>query len=82
MKRASLNFYRKVFAGTGVQIEVVQGQKNFEREYPCLAAVNRAASGQERHDGRVIWITYQPEGKIWFQLGKFTHRVGCVSHGG
>jgi len=57
-------YVRKVFAGTGVQIEVVQGQKNFEREYPCLAAVNRAASGQERHDGRVIWITYQPQGEV------------------
>merc|ERR1712080_681645 len=54
----------KVFQGTGVDIEVVQGQANFEREYPCLAAVNRCASGQERHDGRVIWLTYKPPGNV------------------
>jgi len=57
-------YVRKVFQGTGVDIEVVQGQANFEREYPCLAAVNRCASGQERHDGRVIWLTYKPPGNV------------------
>ena len=36
----------------------------FEDMYPCLAAVNRAASGVPRHDGRVIWLTYEPEGPI------------------
>ena len=36
----------------------------FEKEYPCLAAVNRCASQVERHDGRVIWLTYEPEGPI------------------
>ena len=36
----------------------------FEQEYPCLAAVNRAAAGVDRHDGRVIWLTYEPEGKV------------------
>jgi leucyl aminopeptidase len=36
----------------------------FEDLYPCLAAVNRAASGVPRHDGRVIWLTYEPEGPI------------------
>ena len=35
-----------------------------EDMYPCLAAVNRAASGVPRHDGRVIWLTYEPEGPI------------------
>jgi len=57
-------YVRKAFQGTGINIEVVQGQTNFEREYPCLAAVNRCASGQERHDGRVIWLTYKPEGNV------------------
>merc|ERR1712029_468265 len=32
--------------------------------YPCLAAVNRCASVVPRHDGRVIWLTYQPEGPV------------------
>ncbi len=37
-------YVRKAFDGTGVKVEVLQGQSNFEREYPCFAAVNRAAS--------------------------------------
>merc|ERR1740129_2175523 len=32
--------------------------------YPCLAAVNRCASVVPRHDGRVIWLTYEPEGTV------------------
>ena len=35
----------------------------FEDMYPCLAAVNRCASVVPRHDGRVIWLTYEPEGR-------------------
>ena len=56
-----------------------KGQEFFEREYPCLAAVNRAASTVRvslskahnlfhlkvpRHDGRVLWLTYKPEGNV------------------
>ena len=33
-----------------------------EKEYPCFAAVNRCASQVERHDGCVIWLTYEPAG--------------------
>ena len=46
-----------------MKLEVIQGQETFEKEYPCLAAVNRCAAGQKRHDGRVIWLTYEPEVK-------------------
>lgn len=45
-------------------VEVIQGQSTFEKEYPCLAAVNRAASVIPRHDGRVIWLTYTPQGPV------------------
>eukprot|EP00096_Caligus_rogercresseyi_P015353 TRINITY_DN779_c0_g1_i1.p1 TRINITY_DN779_c0_g1~~TRINITY_DN779_c0_g1_i1.p1 ORF type:complete len:515 (-),score=181.97 TRINITY_DN779_c0_g1_i1:11-1555(-) len=55
-------YVRSVFKDTGVRIEVVEGQGTFEKEYPCLAAVNRAASTVSRHQGRVIWLTYEPEG--------------------
>ena len=55
---------RKAFDGTGVTVEVVQGQSTFEKEYPCLAAVNRCASEIPRHDGRVLWLTYTPEGPV------------------
>ena len=57
-------YVREAFNGTDVKIEVVQGQSTFEKEYPCLAAVNRCASTVPRHDGRVIWLTYEPNGQV------------------
>ena len=69
-------YVRQTFENTNVKIEVVQGQTIFEKEYPCLAAVNRCATSVPRHDGRVIWLTYEPEGTIDFsqfdQSGSFT----------
>ena len=49
-----------MFEKSSVKVEVIQGQETFEKEYPCLAAVNRCAGGQKRHVGRVIWLTYEP----------------------
>merc|ERR1712098_901108 len=57
-------YVRNYFSGTSVNVEVVKGQDNFVKEYPCLAAVNRCASHVDRHDGRVIWLTYEPEGEV------------------
>jgi len=57
-------YVNKEFDGTGVKIEVFKGQTLFEEMYPCLAAVNRCASVVPRHDGRVIWLTYEPEGPV------------------
>jgi len=57
-------YVRQEFNGTGVKIEVFKGQTVFEEMYPCLAAVNRCASVVPRHDGRVIWLTYEPEGPV------------------
>ena len=57
-------YINKSFDGTGIKIEVVKGQGMFEDMYPCLAAVNRASSLIPRHDGRVIWLTYEPEGPV------------------
>ena len=45
-----------------INIQVEKGQAHLEREYPCMAAVNRAASLIDRHDARLIWLTYKPEG--------------------
>ena len=36
-------YVREYFKGSRVKVEVVQGQETFEKEYPCLAAVNRSA---------------------------------------
>ena len=52
------------FKGTNVKVEVVKGQEVLEKEYPCFAAVNRCASVIPRHDGRVIWLTYTPDGPV------------------
>jgi len=57
-------YVTQCFSGTQVQVEVQKGQEFFEREYPCLAAVNRCASTVPRHDGRVIWLTYKGEGTV------------------
>jgi len=63
----------EAFKETKVKVEVMKGQDFFEREYPCLAAVNRCASTVPRHDGRLIWLTYQGEGvveKTLYLVGK------------
>ncbi|TRY70935.1 hypothetical protein TCAL_05929 [Tigriopus californicus] len=57
-------YIRQTFENTGIKIEVIQGQPTFEQEYPCFAAVNRCASSIPRHDGRIIWLTYEPEGPV------------------
>ena len=56
-------YIRNEFEGhPNVKIEVIKGHTMFEHEYPCFAAVNRCSSDIPRHDGRVIWLTYEPEG--------------------
>eukprot|EP00088_Acartia_fossae_P027413 TRINITY_DN2816_c0_g2_i1.p1 TRINITY_DN2816_c0_g2~~TRINITY_DN2816_c0_g2_i1.p1 ORF type:complete len:510 (-),score=168.22 TRINITY_DN2816_c0_g2_i1:7-1536(-) len=57
-------YVREVFKGSSVEVKVEKGQEHLEKEYPCMAAVNRAASVIPRHDGRLIWLTYKPEGEI------------------
>jgi len=53
-----------LFKGTGIKVEVIQGHETLKKEYPCLAAVDRAASVIDRHQGCVIWLTYEPEGPV------------------
>lgn len=55
---------RNAFKGTNIKIEVVKGQETLKKEYPCFAAVDRAASTIPRHQGVVIWLTYEPEGPV------------------
>lgn len=59
-------YVNQEFNGSDVKVEVIKGQSVFEDMYPCLAAVNRCASVVPRHDGRVIWLTYEPEGRKSF----------------
>ena len=72
-KKHSAYCYR--LQGSRVKVEVVQGQETFVKEYPCLAAVNRCASHVARHDGRVIWLTYEPAD------GKFDRTLYMVGKG-
>ena len=63
----------EILVADGVKVEVNKAQDFFRREYPCLAAVNRCASTVPRHDGRLIWLTYQGEGvveKTLYLVGK------------
>merc|ERR1712106_158831 len=66
-------YVQEAFKGTKVKVEVMKGQDFFEKEYPCLAAVNRCAKQEARHDGRLIWLTYEGEGtakKTIYLVGK------------
>jgi len=66
-------YVQEAFKGTKVKVEVMKGQDFFEKEYPCLAAVNRCAKQEARHDARLIWLTYEGEGtakKTIYLVGK------------
>jgi len=57
-------YVQEAFKGTKVKVEVMKGQEFFEKEYPCIAAVNRCANQVPRHDARLIWLTYEGEGTV------------------
>jgi len=59
-------YVTNLFKGTCVKVEVVKGHETLKKEYPCLAAVDRAANqpSTSRHHGCVIWLTYEPEGPV------------------
>ncbi|XP_074526451.1 putative aminopeptidase W07G4.4 [Halichoeres trimaculatus] len=57
-------YVQELFRDTPVQVEVLSDPAVFEREYPCLAAVNRCANGVPRHQGRVIKLQYCGAGPI------------------
>lgn len=54
-------YVKKAFpANSGISIKVEQEQSFLEKEYPLYAAVNRCASVVERHNGRVVYLSYDP----------------------
>lgn len=55
-----LKYVRSIFDATDIKISVVEGQENFEKNYPCFAAVNRAAEVTPRHRGKIIKLEYNP----------------------
>ncbi|XP_036953053.1 putative aminopeptidase W07G4.4 [Acanthopagrus latus] len=57
-------YVQELFKDSPVQVEVVSDVKVLEKEYPCLAAVNRCANSVPRHQARVIRLQYCGEGPI------------------
>ncbi|CAF1065602.1 unnamed protein product [Adineta ricciae] len=49
---------------SGIKVNVIKDKKEFEKNYPLFAAVNRAASVVDRHHGRLIFLEYVGEGEI------------------
>lgn len=49
------------FKGSSIKVDVIKDKQTIEKEFPCLGAVNRGSN--EKHEGRVIFLTYEPEGK-------------------
>ncbi|KAI3372699.1 hypothetical protein L3Q82_023159, partial [Scortum barcoo] len=58
------DYVQELFKDSPVQVEVVSDIKVLEKEYPCLAAVNRCANTVPRHQARVIKLQYCGEGPI------------------
>jgi len=54
----------KVFHNKKITINVTSGHDNFKRDFPLLAAVDRAANRIPRHRGRLIHLEYTGEGEI------------------
>ncbi|KAF7665093.1 hypothetical protein LDENG_00155900 [Lucifuga dentata] len=58
------DYVQELFKDSPVQVEVVSDLVFLEKEYPCLAAVNRCANTVPRHQARVIKLQYCGEGPI------------------
>uniref|UniRef100_A0A8C7V3V0 Zgc:152830 n=1 Tax=Oncorhynchus mykiss TaxID=8022 RepID=A0A8C7V3V0_ONCMY len=61
-------YVQALFKESPVQVDVVSDLKVLEKEYPCLAAVNRCANAVPRHQARVIKLQYCGEGPIQHTL--------------
>lgn len=57
-------YVEELFKDSPVKVEVLKDVHFLEKEYPCLAAVNRCANAVPRHQGRVIKLQYCGEGPI------------------
>nr|XP_046243869.1 putative aminopeptidase W07G4.4 [Scatophagus argus] len=58
------DYVQELFKDSPVKVEVVSDPKVLEKEYPCLAAVNRCANSVPRHQARVIKLQYCGKGPI------------------
>lgn len=58
----------QALAGSDVKVEVISDQRQLEKDYPLLFAVARCSESVERHQARVITMTYEGEGPIEHSL--------------
>ncbi len=67
------DYCKGAFIGSDVKVEIESNRDDLEKKYPLLAAVARASQGVERHQPRVVHLTYEGEGPIeqtLFLVGK------------
>ncbi|XP_030621940.1 putative aminopeptidase W07G4.4 [Chanos chanos] len=57
-------YVQALFKDSPVEVTVVSDLTVLEKEYPCLAAVNRCANAVPRHQARVIKLQYCGEGPV------------------
>uniref|UniRef100_A0A1A8NAU4 Cytosol aminopeptidase domain-containing protein n=1 Tax=Nothobranchius rachovii TaxID=451742 RepID=A0A1A8NAU4_9TELE len=57
-------YVQELFKNSPVKVDVISDLKTLEKEYPCLAAVNRCANTVPRHQARVVKLQYCGEGPI------------------
>ncbi|XP_044231811.1 putative aminopeptidase W07G4.4 [Thunnus albacares] len=58
------DYVQELFKDSPVKVEVLSDVRILEKEYPCLAAVNRCANSISRHQARVIKLQYCGEGPV------------------
>lgn len=60
------NYVKKLFSSneSQVKVNVLSDLPEIEKKYPLFAAVNRCASLVDRHQGRIVSLTYTGSGKI------------------
>ncbi|XGW02632.1 hypothetical protein V3C99_014572, partial [Haemonchus contortus] len=67
------DYIRSVFDSKEITVDVTDDQDVIKKEYPMMAAVNRAANTVKNHQARLIRLEYVGEGEIentYFLVGK------------
>lgn len=57
---ATARYLTEVFSSADVRVRIIEDPEIIKRDYPLMAAVNRAAATVERHRGCVIFLEYVP----------------------
>ncbi|CAJ0582409.1 unnamed protein product, partial [Mesorhabditis spiculigera] len=57
-------YIKEAFSSGKIKVEITTDQDVILKEYPLMAAVNRAANCVPEHQARLIRLEYNPEGKV------------------